>query len=287
MLNKKANTQRTREKILDTAEHLFSIYGIDGTSVRNITRQAGVDLSLVNYYFNSKDKLFEEVLVRRVAKMSDARIKQLDQFNFNEDKNIAVPKILRRFIEPLIGKDENEVKELSNYRKLIALVANSKLWQDVIFKYHYDPIAEEYINAIWKLNNNLSQLKDIFKLCMKYNIDAIIATNTSVKHQLIDKDSTRVIGGVSGKALFSYSNKTLVSLSKISKGRIQLIGVGGVNDVESVIKKVELGADAIQLYSGLVFRGPNLIDHCIQGLDAYLKRINISNISNLKKNDYE
>ena len=52
MLNKKTNTQKTREKILDTAEHLFSIYGIDGTSVRNITRQAGVDLSLVNYYFN-------------------------------------------------------------------------------------------------------------------------------------------------------------------------------------------------------------------------------------------
>ena len=42
MLNKKTNTQKTREKILDTAEHLFSIYGIDGTSARNITRQAGV-----------------------------------------------------------------------------------------------------------------------------------------------------------------------------------------------------------------------------------------------------
>ena len=83
MLNKKASTQKTREKILDTAEHLFSIYGIDGTSVRNITRQAGVDLSLVNYYFNTKDQLFEEVLVRRVAKMSDARIEQLNEFNYN------------------------------------------------------------------------------------------------------------------------------------------------------------------------------------------------------------
>ena len=85
MLKKKTNTQKTRENT-DTAEHLFSIYGIDGTSVRNITRQAGVDLSLVNYYFNSKDKLFEEVLVRRVAKMSDARIKQLDEFNLMKIK---------------------------------------------------------------------------------------------------------------------------------------------------------------------------------------------------------
>ena len=183
MLNKKTNTQKTREKILDTAEHLFSIYGIDGTSVRNITRQAGVDLSLVNYYFNTKDKLFEEVLVRRVAKMSDARIKQLEEFNFNEDKNIAVPKILRRFIEPLIGENENEVKELSNYRKLIALVTNSKLWQDVIFKYHYDPIAEEYINAVWKLNNNLSR-EDV---CWAFNFFLGSLTNAIAETGRVDR----------------------------------------------------------------------------------------------------
>ena len=182
MLNKKTNTQKTREKILDTAEHLFSIYGIDRTS-RNITRQAGVDLSLVNYYFNSKDKLFEEVLVRRVAKMSDARIEQLNEFNFNEDKNTAIPKILRRFIEPLIGKNENEVKELSNYRKLIALVANSKLWQDVIFKYHYDPIAEEYIDAIWKLSNNLSR-EDV---CWAFNFFLGSLTNAIAETGRVDR----------------------------------------------------------------------------------------------------
>ena len=69
----------TRERILDTAEICFAQRGFDGSSLREITRLAGVNLGAVNYHFGSKSALFDEVLRRRFEPMNQRRMELLDQ----------------------------------------------------------------------------------------------------------------------------------------------------------------------------------------------------------------
>jgi len=69
----------TREIILDTAERLFAQQGHVGTSMRQITSEAGVNLAAVNYHFGSKDSLVQAVLKRRLAVLNRERLRQLDE----------------------------------------------------------------------------------------------------------------------------------------------------------------------------------------------------------------
>jgi AcrR family transcriptional regulator len=134
--------RNNREVILDVAEKLFSVNGLAGVSIRQITSSANVDLSLVNYYFGTKDKLFEEVLIRRVGQMSRSRMERLSELDLAEEAETLNKKILSYFILPLIGDNIKDREKLANYRRLIALVANSRKWQDLVFKNHYDAVAE-------------------------------------------------------------------------------------------------------------------------------------------------
>ena len=69
----------TRERILDVAERLFMAYGYDGTSMRQITGEAGVNLAAVNYHFGSKESLIQEVFRRRLDWLNEERMRVLDR----------------------------------------------------------------------------------------------------------------------------------------------------------------------------------------------------------------
>jgi AcrR family transcriptional regulator len=138
----------TRNAILDQAERLFSVDGYAGVSVRQVTAAARVDPSMITYHFGTKEKLFHTVLIRRIDAMSLMRLDQLKIIQIKKDDPDTIAKLLDAFLEPIIGATPKEVRDLRNYRLLIALVTNSKNWQDVIFKEHYDPVAKIYIDAL-------------------------------------------------------------------------------------------------------------------------------------------
>ena len=69
----------TRERILDAAERLFMAYGYEGTSMRQITGDAAVNLAAVNYHFGSKESLMQEVFRRRLDWLNDERLRVLDE----------------------------------------------------------------------------------------------------------------------------------------------------------------------------------------------------------------
>ena len=73
-------------------------------------------------------------------------------------------------------------------------------------------------------------------------------------------------GGISGRYLYRKSNKILEKVTKLSQGKIQIIGLGGIEDGRTAYKKIKLGASTIQLYSGLVFKGPDLIEDILSEL---------------------
>jgi len=120
----------------------------------------------------------------------------------------------------------------------------------------------KYVPFLLKISpdNSESQLRIICKLLIDYKIDGIIATNTTISRGDVNKSQFRnELGGLSGLPLKSSSLKTLKLLKKILKGKIPIIGVGGVMSATDGKEKMENGADLIQIYSGLIFNGHKLI----------------------------
>ncbi len=128
----------------------------------------------------------------------------------------------------------------------------------------------------------LIDIKNLIKLIIKYKFDAIIASNTSVEKNLLPNIKySEKPGGISGKALFEYSNKTLKELKVLKNKNISIIASGGVSNWKELEKKILLGASAVQIYTGLVYEGPSLINKSLNLLSKNLLKRNISNISQI------
>ena len=91
-------------------------------------------------------------------------------------------------------------------------------------------------------------------------MSAIIVSNTTASNRENLKDITKhQKGGLSGKPLEIISNQLISKFYKLLKGKIQIIGVGGVDSGESAYKKFLAGASFVQLYTGMVFQGPSIV----------------------------
>jgi dihydroorotate dehydrogenase len=86
-------------------------------------------------------------------------------------------------------------------------------------------------------------------------------------------------GGLSGKPLFDLSTKVLSTMYGLTKGKIPLIGVGGVSSGAQAYAKIKAGASLVQLYSALVYHGPNLATKINRELIALVKKDGFSNIT--------
>ena len=102
------------------------------------------------------------------------------------------------------------------------------------------------------LLNNLAQV------AIKHNIAAIIATNTSMsRDNLLDNINEQ--GGLSGKPIAAIATRTLTEIKNVVGDKVDLIGVGGINDLSSAQDKLDSGAKLLQVYTGLIYNGPNFI----------------------------
>jgi dihydroorotate dehydrogenase len=106
-------------------------------------------------------------------------------------------------------------------------------------------------------------LIDLLNLVNSYDIDGIICTNTTIDKTNLDHKFKNIQGGLSGKPLYEKSNTVLKNVKKYLNDDITIIGVGGIDSASSANEKFKLGANLIQLYTGLVFKGPNLIKNIL------------------------
>jgi len=104
------------------------------------------------------------------------------------------------------------------------------------------------------------QIGLISKILLDHEVSAIIVSNTTEKNrEKLNNILKHQKGGLSGKPLEEESNKLINKFYKILKDKIKIIGVGGVDSGESAHRKFLAGASYVQLYTGMVFQGPNIV----------------------------
>ena len=130
------------------------------------------------------------------------------------------------------------------------------------------------------------EISKISEVLLSNNIEVVIISNSS--------DSTRdnlnniqkyQKGGLSGKPIQEVSTNLISKFYKILNGRIKIIGVGGVDSGKSAYKKFLAGANYVQLYTGMVFRGPNIVNMIKKELKEILSKDGVKNFSEIVGNN--
>jgi dihydroorotate dehydrogenase len=103
-------------------------------------------------------------------------------------------------------------------------------------------------------------IEPIADLLVKNNIDALIATNTTLDRSVIaNHPLANEAGGLSGEALKDLSRQTLNSFSLVLQGQIPIISAGGIDSAKEAQLRIDLGASLVQIYSALIYQGPGLV----------------------------
>ena len=159
--------------------------------------------------------------------------------------------------------------EQENLKKLLSEILNIKKTLNsktpVVLKISPD-INDEDIDVICK---NI----------LEFNLDGLVLTNTSVKlrENLVNKQKNE-IGGVSGTPIKDTSNLIIKKFFKTLKAKVPIIGVGGINSGISAYEKIRAGASLLQLYTGLVYKGPFVVRAIKQELAELLRRDGFSSL---------
>tara|TARA_B100001029_G_scaffold47838_1_gene37923 strand:+ start:19 stop:1068 length:1050 start_codon:yes stop_codon:yes gene_type:complete len=161
-------------------------------------------------------------------------------------------------------------------------------------KFHEENKFDELINLIEnekkKLNTkvpivvkispdiNDDQVEKIAEVLFRYDIKAIIVSNTTEANREVLKNIQKnEKGGLSGKPLEVKSNQLINKFYKLLKNKVKIIGVGGVDSGKSAYSKFSAGADYVQLYTGMVFQGPNIVNKIKKELKEILINEGVKN----------
>ena len=126
---------------------------------------------------------------------------------------------------------------------------------------------------------NEKEISKIIELILKYKISGIIISNTTENNREVLNDLNKnEKGGLSGQPLREKSTNLIKKFYNETKGKIEIIGVGGVDSGKAAFEKISVGATAVQLYTGMVYKGPGVVKDIKKELISILKKENLKNI---------
>jgi len=131
----------TKSRILDSAERLFGMNGFDGTSLRDITTAADVNLAAINYHFQSKDSLIDAIVARRIEPVNKKRFEMLDAAGLHP----SLEQILTAFMAPVMQVKADAVVPLIG-----RILSNPELFVERVFHKHLAPVSQRFVEALSK-----------------------------------------------------------------------------------------------------------------------------------------
>ena len=211
---------------------------------------------------NVKRAKYSGILGINIGKNSDTPIERAV-----EDYVVCLRKIypLASYVTVNISSPNTpRLRQLQTPNELDKLLGALKFEQQQLARTH-----EKYVPIAVKIAPDLEadEICEIAETLVRHKIDAVVATNTTLDREgVTDQPHYKEAGGLSGQPLRPKSMKVIRKLTDVLQGRIPIIGVGGIQGADDAKEKLEAGASLVQIYTGLVFRGPGLIGKILTSL---------------------
>ena len=161
------------------------------------------------------------------------------------------------------------LRDLQATEQLQKLLATLKAEQKILAKKH-----KKHVPLVLKIapDLDLKSIREIAALTLENGFEGMIATNTTISRDAVrDHPLAQEAGGLSGRPLFSPSTEVLRELAKALKGNIPIIGVGGIMSGADARAKVNAGASLVQIYTGFIYHGPDLIRDAVREISRSSK----------------
>ncbi|MDO9193946.1 MAG: quinone-dependent dihydroorotate dehydrogenase [Undibacterium sp.] len=156
------------------------------------------------------------------------------------------------------------LRQLQGANELDALLSQLKDAQKRLADQH-----KRYVPITLKIAPDIDseQIKNIAEALMRHKIDGVIATNTTITRDAVKGlQHGEEAGGLSGEPVFELSNQVVRALKSELGDALPIIGVGGIFSGSDAATKMHAGASLVQVYSGLIYRGPSLVHECAAAL---------------------
>ncbi len=156
------------------------------------------------------------------------------------------------------------LRQLQGGDELDALLAQLKAEQEKLAQQQgrYVPLALKIAPDL-----DREQIKQIAALLMRHRIDGVIATNTTLSREGVENlQHGNEAGGLSGAPVRDKSTAVIKALAAELKGALPIIGAGGILHSADAVEKIQAGASLVQIYSGLIYRGPALVAECANAI---------------------
>lgn len=124
-------------------------------------------------------------------------------------------------------------------------------------------------------------IEELLDIILDFRLAGVILTNTTIDKSVLSKYSKVEDGGISGIPIRNRSTEVIRLAYKKLKGRLPIIGVGGIDSGESALEKIQAGANLFQIYTGYIYKGPLLPFSILEYLDKFMEKEGVKNISEL------
>lgn len=152
------------------------------------------------------------------------------------------------------------LRQLQQASEIDALLSALKMAQSQLADKH-----GRYVPLVLKIAPDLDdeQIDTIASALLRHHIDGVIATNTTITRDAVQGlTHANETGGLSGAPVRDLSTRVVRALHQVLQGEIPIIGVGGILSGSDASEKMAAGASLVQLYTGLIYRGPALVGEC-------------------------
>ncbi|WP_284155471.1 quinone-dependent dihydroorotate dehydrogenase [Sulfuricystis multivorans] len=234
---------------------MFRLPEVEGIINRMGFNNHGIDALISNV----KAAKYRGILGINIGKNADTPIERaVDDYLIGFEKAYPYASYVTVNIS---SPNTKNLRQLQGASELDGLLAALKSQQSALADRH-----GRHVPLVLKIAPDLDddQIIQIADALRRHRCDAVIATNTTLdRSRVAGLRHANEAGGLSGAPLFELSTEVLGKLARALAGEVPIIAAGGVVDGAKAKAKLEAGAKLVQIYSGLVYRGPGLVEECV------------------------